>query len=790
MADRAIGELDEALSINSTDLLVMEQDGAAKKVKGQTLENWLLKMANSHGGIQSIVLSGSSGLKDTYRITLSDGTTFDFVVTNGKSISKISKTATSGLVDTYTVSYNDNSQSTFTVTNGAKGDKGDSTFVWIRYASQKPTEASHSFGTIPDNWMGIYTGPSATAPTNWTQYSWFQIKGATGATGAAAALVSSTVEYQASEYGNVAPSGSWSSSVPNVPQGRYLWTRTTHQFNSGNPVITYTVSRMGMDGLGSVSSVCGVSPDDTGNVPLTADLLGALPVVGGQMQGTLNMADQKLTGLRTPEVDTDAAPKSFVDKSVEDKADYVKAVQGEAITLSDSAEAPLQGLKVYGKTTQNGIPKPQAPVSLDNVGESGSVNVNVIGKNLLNQHSSNWQSEEITNGITYTYVRDSDGNLLYINAKGTSTATSNSHAKKAFTTLPAGTYTVTGCPSGYGGDISLRVGKGPSGEYMDVDQGNGCTFTLTEETVISINPMVGAGKAVSNVKLYPMIRLASVNNDAYEPYKWQNLSVSTPGGLPGIHVTSGGNYIDPVTGKRWICDEVDFEKGVYIQRVRMVSVSQTTSTSDNLMILPDTAGAKRPLSIISNYTDWAKFGLTDSGENIFIRGSANASANKVNLTHAELNALLTETPMVLIYALAEENHIPLSEIDPDALAQYATLHTNYPNTTISNDAGAGMEAKYATPNSAIPASGGKFGGQVNMCNNKLTGIPSPEDPSDAVPLSYAAQILEMGMEYTDDALKNIRSVPESGAGDNGKILTVVNGVPTWITIETWSGGSY
>lgn len=789
MADRAIGELDEALSINSTDLLVMEQDGAAKKVKGQTLENWLLKMANSHGGIQSIVLSGSSGLKDTYRITLSDGTTFDFVVTNGKSISKISKTATSGLVDTYTVSYNDNSKSTFTVTNGAKGDKGDSTFVWIRYASQKPTEASHNFGTIPDNWMGIYTGPSATAPTNWKQYSWFQIKGATGATGAAATLVSSTVKYQASEYGNVAPSGSWSSSVPNVPQGRYLWTRTTHQFNSGNPVITYTVSRMGMDGLGSVSSVCGVSPDDTGNVPLTADLLGALPVVGGQMQGTLNMADQKLTGLRTPEADTDAAPKSFVDKSIEDKADYVKAVQGEAITLSDSAKAPLQGLKVYGKTTQNGIPKPQAPVSLDNVGKSGSVTVNVIGKNLLNQNSINWQSEEITNGIKYTYVRDSDGNLLYINADGENTTTSNSHAKKAFTTLPAGTYTVTGCPSGYGGDIALRVGKGLSGEYMDVDQGNGCTFTLTEETVISINPMVGAGKTVSNVKFYPMIRLASETDATYEPYISTEVTVNADNGLPGIPVTSGGNYTDS-NGKQWICDEVDFENGVYVQRVRKVLVTHTTSTSNSIMSLPDTAGAKKPLTIISNYTDGAKFGLSDDGEKIFIRGSENASANRVDLTSSELNALLAQTPMELLYTLAEENHIPLSEIDPDALAQYATIHTNYPNTTILNDSGAGMEAKYATPNSAFPASGGKFGGQVNMCNNKLTGIPSPEDPSDAVPLSYVAQILEMGMKYTDDALKNIRSVPESGAGDNGKILTVVNGVPTWITIETWSGGSY
>ena len=47
-----------------------------------------------------------------------------------------------------------------------------------------------------------------------------------------------------------------------------------------------------------------------------------------------------------------------------------------------------------------------------------------------------------------------------------------------------------------------------------------------------------------------------------------------------------------------------------------------------------------------------------------------------------------------LYILAQENPIPLSEIDPDALAQYAQLHSNYPNTTVFNDKNAGMEVKY------------------------------------------------------------------------------------------------
>lgn len=68
--------------------------------------------------IKSIKKTSTSVLKDTYTITLTDGTTSTFTVTNGKGISNISKTGTKGLIDTYTVTFNDGETSTFTVTNG------------------------------------------------------------------------------------------------------------------------------------------------------------------------------------------------------------------------------------------------------------------------------------------------------------------------------------------------------------------------------------------------------------------------------------------------------------------------------------------------------------------------------------------------------------------------------------------------------------------------------------------------------------------------------------------------
>ena len=406
-----------------------------------------------------------------------------------------------------------------------------------------------------------------------------------------------------------------------------------------------------------------------------------------------------------------AAEKAHVEiqnkiAAVAGSSDIVCYAEGDVIGVSDSADRELRGLKVFGKTTQNGIPTPQAPVPLESIGKS--VTVKVSGKNLLDQRSSNWQSKEITNGITYTYVRDSDGNLLYINANGPNTTTSNSHSKKAFTTLPAGTYTVTGCPSGYGSDISLRVGKGASGAYMEVDQGNGYTFTLTEETIISINLMVGAGKAVSNVKFYPMIRLASETDATYEPYVRRDITTLTPSGLPGIPVTSGGNYTDS-NGKQWICDEVDFEKGVYVQRVYRQTYTgssseawgkSSTTAKDRFYTKYMVSNTMKPclcnMAVFVPapvYENGKCFVTFNSSSNAYyfeiIAGDYGTFANTL-----EWRRYIEEHPLEVLYVLAEENYIPLYEIDPDVLAQYATLHTNYPNTTVLNDAGAGLGVKY------------------------------------------------------------------------------------------------
>ncbi len=327
----------------------MEQDGAAKKLTGQILLNWLTAAADGHGGISSIVKQSTSGLTDTYRITMADTTTFDFTVKNGRGISTIAKVSVSGLVDTYRITYNDNTTSTFTITNGAKGDKGDNAYVWIRYASQKPTAASHSFGVLPDNWMGVYSGNSATAPTDWTKYQWFEIKGEKGDIGNPALLTSQSVTYQASTSGNVIPSGNWQGSIPTVAQGAYLWTRVAMTFNSGTPIYAYSVSRMGLDGTGAVSKVCGKEPNSNGNVELEAENVGALPSAGGLMTGTIVMNSHQIKALGAPTDSADAATKGFVDTALSNAKTIAKTATLTAAGWSASAPY-TQSVTVSGLT--------------------------------------------------------------------------------------------------------------------------------------------------------------------------------------------------------------------------------------------------------------------------------------------------------------------------------------------------------------------------------------------------------------------------------------------------------
>lgn len=73
------------------------------------------------------------------------------------------------------------------------------------------------------------------------------VNGAPGKDGVG--IASTVIEYQQGDSGTVQPSGTWQSTIPDVPAGKYLWTRVTYTYTDASTHAAYTVGMMGQRGL-------------------------------------------------------------------------------------------------------------------------------------------------------------------------------------------------------------------------------------------------------------------------------------------------------------------------------------------------------------------------------------------------------------------------------------------------------------------------------------------------------------------------------------------------------------
>lgn len=212
-------------------------------------------------------------------------------------------------------------------------------------------------------------------------------------------------------------------------------------------------------------------------------------------------------------------------------------------------------------------PNPNYPQELVNVGADGSIGAYSRGKNLIENTATN----KSVNGVTYT-VND-DGSVL---VDGTATAQAEIIINKF--RHPNGSYKLNGSTDNVRIFAVLRTADGTL--YSTSEKGADRNITIDDAVLsMEIHAAVTAGSNANAETIKPMLRLASDTDATFEPYKdGSSVTVSTPNGLPGISVSSGGNYTDS-TGQMWICDEVDFGRGVYVQRVKLFSLSQVSSWS-------------------------------------------------------------------------------------------------------------------------------------------------------------------------------------------------------------------
>lgn len=194
-------------------------------------------------------------------------------------------------------------------------------------------------------------------------------------------------------------------------------------------------------------------------------------------------------------------------------------------------------------------------------------------------------------------------------------------------------------------------------------------------------------------------------NGSTEP---QSLTLQTPTGLPGLKVNKGGNYTDE-NGQQWVCDEIDLERGKYVQRVAryfpaesiITQITDGGITSGKTIMVRhrSESKSKKNFRCLSNF-------LSKEERSIWIKdiecynhasdGYVDFRINKDRLStvdEAGIKDFCRKIDAEIYYIL--ETPIE-TDLPPEEIAAYKALHANYPTTVITNDAGAGMELTYIT----------------------------------------------------------------------------------------------
>ena len=355
---------------------------------------------------------------------------------------------------------------------------------------------------------------------------------------------------------------------------------------------------------------------------------------------------------------------------------------GNPVSVSDTFSAPLCGLTVYGKSTQDGTPSPDNPVSIVSAGDGGTVAVKATGKNLLYIPDG----KRTVRGVTIT----SENGIISISG----TATEDGYVYLSIDQISIHGLALLST------NVSAPVAKLVSESWAVLLEQN--KAKNIQETIAQLCFVVKKGTNYDLNGINVQLELGSTAT-AYEPYHEQTLTLQTPNGLPGIPVTSGGNYTDP-TGQQWVCDEVDLERGVMVQRIKCSKFSDSAifsreETSTGIVrfrtnvggVMDAHKGHSTSSAMCSDLAMGSK-GSTYGTLNVFTIANGYFYISIENITTLnELRQYLQQSPMTLNAILATPIETPLT---PAELAAYKALTTYAPNTVAQASDGAGLRLDY------------------------------------------------------------------------------------------------
>ena len=213
---------------------------------------------------------------------------------------------------------------------------------------------------------------------------------------------------------------------------------------------------------------------------------------------------------------------------------------GAVVTAADALAATPRSLTVYGSSTQDGTPTPEAPVAIQSV--TGN-----LYRETLHAIGQMW-----TSTVSVTKV---DYNRYIVN--GTSTGThwlwggGNSSDSRLFVTLPAGTYTaVLGGADASKFSIATR-GKINGSVTALSTSGNPNTFTIDSEIPVEVAIYTLANKTFSNSEVSIQLYEGSSADGTFVPYGSMGLKAVGKNLLDltnGSGGTSGGVTVTPNGG--------------------------------------------------------------------------------------------------------------------------------------------------------------------------------------------------------------------------------------------------
>ena len=130
------------------------------------------------------------------------------------------------------------------------------------------------------------------------------LAGKNGTNGTSVTVKSTSITYQAGTSGTTKPTGTWSTTLPTVAKGGYLWTKTVVTYSDGKSTEAYTVSYQGTNGSNGTSVTVSSSSvtyqaSSSGTAAPTGAWSPSVPAVGnGQFLWTktvVNYSDGKST---------------------------------------------------------------------------------------------------------------------------------------------------------------------------------------------------------------------------------------------------------------------------------------------------------------------------------------------------------------------------------------------------------------------------------------------------------------------------------------------------------------